>query len=401
MPDPLSPQEVERLTTRLPRTFASALKGNLSGWDQLFPSEQRRLSTQCRYLLDLPQPEFEKLFAAIVAVEKKMALPRWDGHSDGISVQESGLLARSPHYRTWRGEVEQAFGAIESHAKGDADLKSIPRLVITALPDGIPLPNPLWGDLSAHGRWLDVARPFGAVLPELMQAISKRKPAANLEPIEATWVIETRKNLSQAASSAVALDWESLAGLRKEFLKELNAIRRSLDSVDTTTAKLKRVDIRPLLPEALASDARIREFIRGLLLSGNGALVFNNSFVQWGAAEALRRAQPQVLIAGFGIRLKIKPFSGSVLFEDQNTSNPTKDQDDPEGSAVDAMMLAGYVHHASVRLAPDEQRTVTLLCAAGHSRLLAMAPESFRLPAAKLTPESLQSSLQHWLSGQA
>ena len=156
MAEPLAAKEVERLTRRLPRTFGAALKGNLSGWDQLFPSEQRRLLTQCRYLLDLPQPEFDKLFAPIVAIESKMALPRWDGHSEGISVQESGLLARSPHYRQWRSEVEKAFGTIESNAGGDIEIKSIPRLVLTALPAGVPLPEKLWGELAARGRWIDI-----------------------------------------------------------------------------------------------------------------------------------------------------------------------------------------------------------------------------------------------------
>jgi hypothetical protein len=401
MAEPLSPKEVERLTSRLPRTFGTALKGNLAGWEQLFPSEQRRLLTQCRYLADLPQPEFETLFASIVAVENKMGLPRWDGHSEGISVQESGFLARSPHYRQWRTEVERAFAAIETNAKGDTDLRSIPRLVIATLPAGIPLPERLWGEFANQGRWIDVGQPAGALLPGTIETLAKRKLAPRLESIESTWIFETRKNLSPAGTGAISIDWDSLADLRKEFLKELNSIRRSLDSVDTTTAKLKRLDITPLLPQSLARDARVREFIRGLLLSGNGALVFNNSFVQWGSAEALRRVQPQVLVAGFGIRMKIKPFSGSVLFEDQNTSNPVKDQDDPEGSAVDGMMLAGYVYQAALRLAPEEKRTVTLLAAAGLPRILAMAPESFRIPAGKVSPEGLKDALQHWLSGQS
>jgi hypothetical protein len=259
----------------------------------------------------------------------------------------------------------------------------------------------MWGDIAPNGRWMNVGRPVGTILGGLIQTIAKRDLRSGLEPIESTWVLETSRSLSPAVGPATCIDWDSLAAVRKEFLKELNAIRRSLDSVDTTTAKLKRLDIRPLLPPPLAGDARVLDFIRGLLLSGNGSLVFNNSFVQWGAAEALRRVQPQVMVAGFGIRMKIKPFSGSVLFEDQNTSNPIKDQEDPEGSAVDAMMLAGYVYHAAQRLAPEDKRTVTLLCAAAHSQVLVMAPETFRVPVGNLTPETLQQSLQHWLSGQS
>ncbi|HYP05323.1 MAG TPA: hypothetical protein VER03_03740 [Bryobacteraceae bacterium] len=397
MAEQLSAKDVSRLITRLPRTFGAALKGNLGGWDQLFPAEQRRLLSQCRYLGDLPQREFDQLFQPIVAIEAKMALPPWDGHSEGISVQESGLLARSPFYRQWRTEVEKAFSTIEQKAASDV-LRSIPRLVIAALPPGIPLREPLWPEIAKVGRWVDLGKPLGNSLAELIQTIAKRPAPAGLEPVESTWVLETRPSLSPAEGAATSLDWDSLAGLRKEFLKELNAIRRSLDSVDTTTAKLKRLDIRPIVPARIGEDARVREFVRGLMLSGNGALVFNNSFVQWGAAEALRRVQPQVLVAGFGIRMKIKPFSGSVLFEDQNTSNPVKDEEDPEGSATDGLMLAGYVHHAAQRLAPEEKRTASLLCAAGYSRVLVIAPDAFPLRETTLTFEALEKRLQHWLS---
>ena len=149
---------------------------------------------------------------------------------------------------------------------------------------------------------------------------------------------------------------------------------------------------------SIAGDARIREFLRSLLLSGNGSLVFNNSFVQWGASETLRRVQPQVLLASFGIRSKVKPFSGVVLFEDQQRSNPVSDEPDIPGSLVDCVKLAEYVYLSAQRLAPYRDRTVTVFGVADLSRILIVEPRPVVPPAGeKLTAEGLAAPLLNWL----
>ena len=57
----------------------------------------------------------------------------------------------------------------------------------------------------------------------------------------------------------------------------------------------------------------------------------------------------QAAFCSFGVRPKLKPFSSLVLFEDQNRANPVPDQPDPEGSAIDARLLAEYVYLAAER----------------------------------------------------
>ena len=190
------------------------------------------------------------------------------------------------------------------------------------------------------------------------------------------------------------MSWKALEGVRREFLKRLNAIRRDLESVDQTNEELRRTDIAALLGKPLGSRPREREFVRSLLLSGNGSLVFNNSFVQWGAAEALRRAQPQVLVAVFGVRPKIKPFSGSVLFEDQSRSNPVPDQDDPAGSLTDAQMLAQYVYYSAQRVNGYPGHTLTLMGAADLDRVLIVDAKP---PAARLSGAELRQWAAAWV----
>ena len=58
----------------------------------------------------------------------------------------------------------------------------------------------------------------------------------------------------------------------------------------------------------------MRAFVRDVLLTGNGTLFVNNTFVEWAAVQALRRAQPRLLVTRFGVRDKMKPFSSLLLF---------------------------------------------------------------------------------------
>ncbi len=383
------PSSARELIARLPRTFGPSFNDQLAQWNLLFPCEQRRLRAQIDWLAELSAAEFRELFAPIVAIESKMDLPRWDPNARGLSVTDSGILARSPFYSQWRDEVAKVFGKIDSGVGASGGLKDIPRLLVCELPSGLPpSKDPLWPALARHGAWVTLDRPFGEALPVLMTALAGRKRPAGLEDVESTWIFEAGSQFSDSAkaSSETAVSWKALEQVRKEFLNRLNAVRRDLHSVDDTNQELKRLDIGRWMPPPMASNPRVREFVRGVLLSGNGSLVFPSSFVQWGASEALRRVEPQVMMACFGQRQKIKPFSGSVLFEDQHRSNPTPDAEDPAGSLVDALLLARYVYLAAQRVSAYQSGTLTMMTGADLDRVLLIgkkAPGS-KLPAADL-----------------
>jgi hypothetical protein len=388
---PEEPHAPAELIRRLPATFGPALNDQLRQWKLLFPAEQRQLQTQLDWLSRLPREQFDQLFAPLFDIESRMALPRFDSSTAGLSVRDTGILARSPLYPRWRGEVEKVFGRIDEATAASAGLRNLPRLLVCVLPPGSPVNDqPQWPDLDKNASWLVADRPFGEILPEFVSTVAKRACPPVLDEVERTWVFESDTRLSDTAGASV-LSWEGLSALRREFLRRLNAVQRDLRSVDQTSEELKRADINRLLAPAMAANPRVREFVRTLLLSGNGSLLFGNSFVEWGASEALRRVQPQVLIASFGVRKKLKPFSSVVLFEDQNRSNPVPDEDDPSGSLVDAAILAQYVYLGAQRVACYPGHTVTLLAAYGSNRILVLSP-----PAAGFQDPALQySALQN------
>ena len=400
----MAPPSYSGLISRLPRTFGPALNGQFQRWDLLFPAEQRRLRSQLDYLEGLSPTELKELFAPIADLETRMDLPNWRQGAAGMSIQETGVLARSPLYPQWRTEVEKVFSHIEEAILPLDKLKSLRRLIVCALPPGLPLDDrPMWPELSASGGWVTLARPFVESEGALVGALSKRATNAGLEDIESTWVIECGRDFSAAveSTSAVEFSWDSLDAIRRTFLGRLNSIQRDLHSADQATEELRKLDIGQSLDQRLGRIARVREFIRSVLLSGNGSLVFNNSFVQWSASEALRRAQPQVLVARFGIRPKLKPFSSMVLFEDQHRSNPMPDQDDPAGSLIDGQMLSQYVHLSAQGLQAYQSRSVTLFACASLARILVVgdkiAVAHFASGVAPLDTQGITRLALEWL----
>lgn len=397
----VTPPAHKELIERLPRTFRVALNDQLRSWQLLFPAEQRLLNAQLDWLSRLPPDDFKRLLAPMADLESKMELPRWDTAGASFSVQDAGLLARSPLYPQWRSEVEKVFGRIDQEVEKSGLLPRVPRLLICALPPGLPLSTQaLWPQLEKQGTWVPLNGPFRQFLSPLTASLAGRTLPPGREEIEGTWIFECLPVLARQveAPRATVLCWTDLAAARREFLSRLNRIRRDLRSVDQTNEELKRMDISRLVGRPAEHAPRVREFVRALFLSGNGSLVFNNSFVQWGASEALRRVQPQVLLACFGIREKLKPFSSMVLFEDQTRSNPTPDEDDPAGSLVDGLMLAEYAYLAAQRLANHEEVPLAILAAGDLDRILVLGPRAPQPAAERLTVAELTAFARRWLA---
>lgn len=396
MPD--APRISGDLLRRLPATFSRALNDQLRQWELLFPAEQRRLQAQVEWLVRSPRAESGRIFAALLEIESRMALPQGELSGTGLSVRDVGILARSPLYPQWRAEVGRVFARIDAEMQQPAEFQGLARLLVCVLPAGIPIGDqPLWPDLCAEGTWLALDRPFAGILPGLLAAIAKRACPAALEEDERTWVLECDARFA-GLDGATVLSWADLGALRREFLRRFNAVHRDLHSVDQAGDDLRRIDIRRLVGPAIAVKPRVREFVRSLMLSGNGSLVFNNSFVQWGASEAFRRAQPQVLMASFGIRQKLKPFSSVVLFEDQSRSNPAPDEGDPGGSLVDTLMLSKYVYLSVQRVVQRPERTLTLMAAFDLNRILVLGPPQPDIPNSPAAPQDLTGLALRWLA---
>ncbi len=150
----------------------------------------------------------------------------------------------------------------------------------------------------------------------------------------------------------------------------------------------------------LASDAILGEFARATLLSGNGTLLINNTFVEWASVQCIRRARPAVTLISYGIRNKVKPFSSLLIYADQDTTTPIPTQADMLGSYVDLEVFHQYIWQEFMKYAEYRGNTAFLFVADGADELLAIAPPDFPLLSAQ-KPQRLDAIfgvMRDWLA---
>jgi hypothetical protein len=123
-------------------------------------------------------------------------------------------------------------------------------------------------------------------------------------------------------------------------------------------------------------------FVRDLFLTGNGTLFVNNTFVEWAAVQAIRRAEPRLLVARYGVRDKMKPFSSLLLFSQPRASDQIPEIEDPVGSFIDVEQLSHYVWLNAEKSPAYRQRTLHLLLAEGIDEMLAIRSGADASPAA-------------------
>jgi hypothetical protein len=262
-------------------------------------------------------------------------------------------------------------------------------------PKASPLQVLLAGPTSASGTSSD----------GILQAARSRPAATHAD----TWVIEAGVELVDylvanetsvaAVSKPVLLSYGRLDSCRQNFSHEMNTMRKDLADADAVFDRLRQVDISPWCPPEVAADPAVLEFVRTLYLSGNGAVIFGNSFVEWAASEAFRRARPSVVVARFGVRSKPKPFTGVAVFDNPDQVNPLPAVDDFEGSAVDAQMLSLYVWLAAGRYEEYQQSTVCVCVAESLSQAYLVAPPEFTLEqeSEPVSLNRLGRALRNWI----
>ncbi len=383
---------------RLPLTFLPFVNQQIHQWSYLFPNERQSVERLLLYVAHLNADESSALFHDVVELEKRMGVRQWQFSTTEQTIQNSSQLARSPYFQEWRRAVQAVFDAADRNARGSNGKAENPahRLVLLNIPRSLPL-----NQATAWSRWqggkpirldLSAAEPKANPLQVLLagnagvlQGAGNRQAATHAN----TWVIEAGIELIDslvadetsvaAVSNPVLLSYGRLDSCRQNFSHEMNTMRKDLADADAVFDRLRQVDISPWCPPEVAADPAVREFVRTLYLSGNGAVIFGNSFVEWAASEAFRRARPALLVARFGVRSKPKPFTGVAVFDNPDQVNPLPSVDDFEGSAVDAQMLALYVWLAAGRYEEYQRSTVCVCIAESLSQAYIVAPPEFTL----------------------
>jgi hypothetical protein len=378
--------EFRRQIERLPATIRPTLNKQLDGWEELFPYEQNRYAKFMYGLSRLSEAELHTLADPLRALEGKMGVATWNYSVATETMENASLLARSPYYAEWRREVQSVFTGIEASAR-DASPAAAPRgrVVLLILPENLPITaiaaQKPWDARGVEFRVDGDARRVCELAVKGESGLPARLRAEGDAESADCWLIDADAKLGallgEDAHPMSLLEYAALKRFRDEFLAEVNTVPRDLTVSDQILARIRHKSWEEWWPASLAGEARLRRFVVELFLSGNGALIFSNAFVQWCTSEALRRARPRLVVARFGLRPKPKPFTGIAIFENQQKISALHDVDDPAGSAVDAVILARYVWLSVLRY-PEQEQTICVCVAESSGTAYVIAPEGMQ-----------------------
>ncbi|HKF45978.1 MAG TPA: hypothetical protein VKB38_01380 [Terracidiphilus sp.] len=410
---------------RMPLTFLPFVNQQLTEWEYLFPNEQRSIQRLIAFVAGLDAQQSQELFREVVSLEQRMNLHQGKFSTSEQTIENASLLARSPYFLEWRKAVQDVFDEADRHASA-ANLESggANRLILIGIPRPLTVNSATawqrWRQIGSavnldipedqapggvlHALLLGSFSGAGTGMPGLLEILSKGGQTA----IADTWFVDSDRSLIDSLVTVqptsgprpVLLSYARLDRYRESFSHQMNTMQKDLTDADAVYDRLRRVDVLPWCPPEVAADPATREFVRALYLSGNGAVIFGNSFVEWAASEAFRRARPRVLAAKFGVRSKPKPFTGVAVFDNPDQINPLPAVDDIPGSSTDAQMLALYVWLAAMRF-PEYQRSTLCVCVAEslNQAYVIGPPESPLATAPRpLSLSALHHALAQWIA---
>jgi hypothetical protein len=389
------------LFDQLPVTFSTYCFDQLKDWELLFEAERdyfKRLFS----LIGRSDPKVvQELFAPLREVEKKMGVNERVWPKRQFTLDQVDFLNRSPHYPEWRQVVAQIFSRLDPILDEEISGKGHARLVMVICPAELPVgPDRMWTRFKQHGKLLPLRlsneEDVKDYLPQLLTGAARHAKQKTLAELYASsqarsrhdaWIIETGTGLStlvSRSSGIVSLSYEALHEYRSRLMSEVDKLLKTQDIPGPRQlgARLKQLKVLPSENE-VASDPALAEFLRSILLSGNGTLLINNTFVEWATVQAVRRARPSLVLASFGVRNKIKPFSSLLIYTEQETTTPVPTQMDTLGSYVDLEVLTHYVWMEFEKYPEYRRNTVYYFVGEGMDAMLLLAPPDFPLLQAK------------------
>jgi hypothetical protein len=385
------------LFDQLPVTFSTYCFDQIKEWELLFSAEKDYFERLFGLIARSEDKQVLELFAPLREVEKKMGVNEKVWPKRQFTLDHVDFLNRSPYYPEWRKAVAQIFSQLDPILDQEVAKVGRARLVIIVCPAELPIgPDRMWMRFRQHGKLVSLAISVEEDVKDYLAQIltgakhhARQKTLAELyaasrakSPYD-TWVIDADSTLSDMiveSRDLVRLSYAALLKYRTRLMAEVDRLLQTqgIRGPRQLGAKLRELKILPSENE-FARDPVLAEFVRSVLLSGNGTLLINNTFVEWSSIQAVRRARPSVVFVSFGIRNKIKPFSSLLIYTEQETTTPVPTQMDTLGSYVDLEVLAHYVWMEFEKYPEYRRNTVYYFVGEGMDQMLLLAPTDFPL----------------------
>jgi len=424
----LARQHSEMLA-RLPATVHAFILVELQKWPLLFGPEQRYQRALLEQLSGLSRRELDQVAAGVERIEADAGVNRLGERSPARFQDDAQALLRKRGLTVaWRGAVDAFFQKVDPVLEARLYPATAPRrLVVQLYGGGIAVRREkLWSRFKGAGvrvplnlegtngteRFLEAL--FGAREP------GRRVPALFAGAVESSpfdaWLIESHealhalcetsetsggKDRDPSGGALTGLSYDRLRVYRDDLTRALNRkIQSGVESPQAFAAYARSLQIVPPAGTLLYSADVLLAFVRDVLLTGNGTLLMNNTFVEWAAIQALRRAQPRILVTRFGVRDKLKPFSSMVLFSQPRASDHNPVVQDPVGSFIDVEQLSYYVWLNAEKNPAYRQKTLYLFLAEGVDEMLAIRSDTPAAPPSGMAPARLSdvyATMAHWL----
>ncbi len=422
-------QKNQSILDRCPRTFLVSILLEFEKWSTLFEPEKVYFRILLSQLGAFTASEFESMFAGLAKLEMQAGCGQVTT-DDPKTLQDrtQTLLRKEGLLSSWRHEIDGIFQKLQPILESQLYAgDTTHRLVVILYGKGIAIErDKLWKRFRDIGIRipldLNVASHSEAFLsalftghPEEMESDGLAPPPifkgfSKNSPLDC-WIVEAGDALhglceksakkEQPFGYATGMSFDRLRSYRDQLTKTLYAkVQSGISGPLELAAYARTLKITPQEGLTFYTSEVVLAFLRDIFLAGNGTLFMNNSFVEWAAVQAIKRAQPRMLVARFGVRDKMKPFSSLLLFSKPRTTDQIPILEDPLGSFIDVELLSYYIWLNTQKGPPYRQKTLFLLLAEGVDEMLALLPGS-REPASADLPTAtlpdIAATMAHWL----
>jgi hypothetical protein len=353
------------LLRRLPTIFVAVLMREIIGYDWKFPAERDELDRQLSYLGSLQHEQLRALFAKFAQIDLSPKLTGLDW------VKEPTLFSERLTAYLWSTHKIDAFRVAATeylaklHEVTTAEPPRIPRLGIAVIGHGVAASDfPLFRKLRPHGVFFTQVKPENG-LQILVDAVSARAEAHPMPYRH--WYIDG-STAAVVGPHVTSISYDALHPVRAALLQKMQQIIQSgSGGPELLETALARISPEELGMTGGAQNGVLDHFQVSLLTEGSGTQIFSTTFVQWAAREALRRAQPDTLLAHFTPRQRQRPMNELLQGE------ATAVELDPHGSLVDADMGSYYIWLDQQRVA-NAERSSFLVWFEEHNQALGIGP---------------------------
>ena len=379
MPSSLESRQMPLLLA-LPVPLAAIMMQQIARADRLFPVERFELDRMLGSLQPPRSSEVEKAVHGFASLRLSKEIRHLDWRQDpaGFVDKMTAELWASNQINAFREAAKRLVPPTQEIEDKDSERK--PRCVVIVLDKRLlctPGPSILFNKLRPYGTFFPVAGDARGA--EALRRWMMARTLTNPEPY-AHWYLSGATVDQEYPDTIVSLSYEGLRTTRTQVLTMFNRARQNLSGGPDGL----RQALLYVTPEEMGlgsmKDTVLRTFVLDLFTGGSGTQIYATTFVQWTVREALRRAQPQTVVA------KFTPRSTATSMDARFSHPELEPPPDYAGSLIDAEMGA-YMSYLNLERLPGSRNASFLVWHEGYGQALLIGPD---MPAGTVSTPPVQ-----------